>query len=69
MIKRTQDEIMQNWPQVWETPVVSIQCLAYNQEQYISQALDGFLLQETNFPFEVIVHDDASTDKTAAIIR
>lgn len=48
--------------------MVSVKCLAYNQEKYIRQALDGFLMQKTNFKYEVIVHDDASTDSTAAII-
>jgi glycosyltransferase involved in cell wall biosynthesis len=49
-------------------PVVSIICTAYNHESYIAQALDGFLSQQTTFPFEIIVSDDASTDKTADII-
>ena len=49
--------------------MVSIKCLAYNHERYIRRALDGFLMQKTNFKFEVIIHDDASTDNTAAIIR
>ena len=48
---------------------VSIICNAYNQEKYISDALEGFVMQKTNFPFEVLVHDDASTDKTPDIIR
>ena len=48
---------------------VTIICLAYNHARYIRDALDGFLMQETSFPFEVIVHDDASTDGTADIIR
>ena len=42
-------------------PLASIRCLAYNQEQYIRQCLDGFVMQQTNFPFEIIVHDEAST--------
>ena len=50
-------------------PLVSISCCAYNQENYIRKALDGFIMQKTNFPFEVLVHDDASTDNTANIIR
>lgn len=50
-------------------PVVSIICTAYNHEKYIAQTLDGFLIQKTNFPFEIIVHEDASTDSTASIIR
>lgn len=50
-------------------PAVSILCLTYNHEKYIRQCLDGFIMQKTNFPFEVIVHDDASTDNTVAIVR
>lgn len=50
-------------------PKVSICCLAYNHEKFIRQALDSFLMQKTNFPFEVLVHDDASKDSTASVIR
>lgn len=49
--------------------MVSIVCNAYNHEKYIAGALEGFVNQITNFAFEVLVHDDASTDKTAEIIR
>ena len=49
--------------------LVSIICLAYNHEGYIRQCLEGFVMQKTNFHFEAIVHDDASTDRTASIIR
>lgn len=52
-----------------ETPLVSIICTAYNHEAYIKDALEGFIMQKTSFPFEIIVHDDASTDRTAEIIR
>jgi glycosyltransferase involved in cell wall biosynthesis len=48
---------------------VSICCLAYNHENYISTCINGFLMQKTNFVFEVLIHDDASTDKTANIIK
>ena len=48
---------------------VSIYCTAYNHEKYIRDALDGFLAQDTDFPFEVLVTDDASTDGTTAILR
>lgn len=47
---------------------VSIICNTYNHEQFIKDALDGFLMQKTNFEYEVLVHDDASTDNTPAII-
>ena len=52
-----------------ELPLVSIQCLVYNHEPYLRQCLDGFVMQKTNFKFEAIVHDDVSTDGSAAIIR
>ena len=69
MIDRTQEDIVRNWPKNWVVPVVSIQCITFNQEAYIAQALDSFLMQETTFPFQVVVHDDASTDNTPNIIR
>ena len=50
-------------------PLVAINCCTYNQEQYIAQCLEGFIQQKTSFPFFAIVHDDASTDRTADIIR
>jgi glycosyltransferase involved in cell wall biosynthesis len=49
--------------------MVSIRCITYNQASYIRDALDGFVMQKTDFRFEAIVHDDASTDGTADIIR
>ncbi len=69
MVNKFQSEIIKSQSTDLSIPLVTIQCLAYNHELYIKQALDGFVMQETNFPFEVIVHDDASTDKTADIIR
>lgn len=48
---------------------VSICCLTYNHEKYVRQALDSFLMQNTNFKYEILIHDDASTDGTADIIR
>ena len=50
-------------------PLVSIRCTVYNHEPFLRECLDGFVMQKTNFPFEAIVHDDASTDGSAAIIR
>ena len=52
-----------------ETPLVSIFTLAYNHAPYIRQCLEGFLMQRTTFSFECLIHDDASTDETADIIR
>ena len=50
-------------------PLVSICCITYNHESYIRETIEGFLMQKTKFPIEVLIHDDASTDKTADIIR
>ena len=50
-------------------PLVSIDCLVYNHESYLRQCLDGFILQQTNFEIEIIIHDDASTDQSAEIIK
>ena len=69
MINRTQEEIMQKWPKGWTVPLASIRCRTFNHEPFIAQALDSFLMQETNFPFEIVVHDDASTDNTVRIIK
>ena len=52
-----------------EQPKVSIVCTTYNQEAYLKEALDSFLMQETNFHFEVIVGEDCSTDNTKAILQ
>ena len=49
--------------------LVSIFCITYNHEKYIRKALEGFVRQETNFNYEVLVHDDASTDGTSGIIK
>lgn len=51
-----------------EQATVTVWCLTYNQKEFIKDALDGFVMQKTSFPFEVIVHDDASTDGTTDII-
>ena len=48
---------------------VSVICLAYNHEKYIRKTLEGFVKQKTNFSVEYIIHDDASTDSTASIVR
>ena len=51
------------------TPLVSICCLTYNHEPFIRQCLDGFLMQNTDFGVEILIHDDASTDNTPGILK
>ena len=69
MIKKTEEEIINKWLRNILTPVVSIGCITYNHVDYIAQAIDSFLMQETNFPFEILIHDDASTDGTTEILK
>lgn len=50
-------------------PLLTIGCITYNHAGYISQCIEGFLMQKTTFPFEIIIHDDASTDGTSEIVK
>lgn len=52
-----------------KSPKVSILCLTFNQEKFIKQTLESFLNQQTDFGFEVLINDDASTDDTQKIIK
>jgi glycosyltransferase involved in cell wall biosynthesis len=64
---RTEAEVMARWQ--GDEPVVSILCPTYQHVGFIEDALRGFLGQDTDFPFEILVRDDASTDGTADIVR
>lgn len=68
MARRTEQEIVARW-RSRGLPLASVVCTTYNQARYLREGLDSFLMQETDFPFEVIVHDDASTDGSAEIVR
>lgn len=48
---------------------VSVCVMSYNHERYIRQCLDGIVMQKVTFPFEIRVHDDASTDSSQDIIK
>ena len=50
-------------------PLVSIVCDVFNHGAFLRNALDGFIKQQVNFPIEILIHDDASTDDSAEIIR
>jgi len=65
----TQDEIIKNWKNTTDLPTLSICCTTFNHEKFIEDTLDSFLMQKTNFIFEIIIRDDASTDDTAKIIK
>ena len=50
-------------------PMVSICTTTYQHALYIEKALDSFLMQKTTFPFEILIHDDVSTDGTIEILK
>lgn len=66
---RTEAELLARWGDRAGTPVVSVLCLSFNHERYIDTAIHSFLAQDCEHPFEIVIHDDASTDRTAARIR
>lgn len=65
--RRSEAEVVARWQ--GDKPVVSIECATYQHVTFIEDALRGFLGQDTDFPFEIPVRDDASTDGTADIVR
>lgn len=52
-----------------DNKLISIICITYNHEKYIEKAINSFLMQKGNIIFEIIIHDDASTDKTSEIVK
>jgi len=62
-------EVTSKWQGDLGQPVVSVLCNTFNHEAYIEDAIRGFLIQRTQFPFEIIIHDDASTDNNIKIIK
>lgn len=69
MFDQTELEIMQNWKGDIKKPVVSICSITYNHEKYIAEAIESFLMQKTDFPFEIVIGEDCSTDNTRKIIE
>lgn len=57
----------QTWPE-GTIPLVSVFSWVYNHAAFIRESIDSILTQQTDFPVEIILHDDASTDGTAEII-
>ena len=49
--------------------LVSVLMPTYNHEKYISQAIESVLMQKTNFAWELLIHDDCSTDGTLRIAQ
>jgi len=66
---RSEEVIRSSWTRKLDFPLVSIFCTSYNHGHYIASAIESFLNQITDFPIEILIHDDASTDLTPEIIR
>lgn len=62
-------EKVEDWSTLPPAPTVSVWMITYNHEAFIGQALDGILMQVTSFPFEVVIGEDKSTDRTRAIVQ
>ena len=67
MKTRSESEIINGWARSDEV-LVTIVCITFNQASYIECALNSFLSQVTTFPFEILIHDDASFDGTTEIL-
>ncbi|MEB0028820.1 glycosyltransferase [Pseudomonas sp. MH9.2] len=65
-VLRSESKIMDGWDN--NKPLVSVLCLTYNHASFIEDAICGFLKQSTKYPFQIVFHDDASTDKTQELI-
>jgi glycosyltransferase involved in cell wall biosynthesis len=52
----------------YPTPLVSIWITAYNHEKFIAEAIEGVLMQQTNFAFEIVIGEDCSADRTREIV-
>lgn len=65
----SQAEVMAGWKGDLSSPHVTVICHTFQHVAYVRDTLDGFLMQRTTFPFEILVHDDASSDGTVAILQ
>jgi len=65
----TERDLTASWRGNLDEPLLTIKCITYNHEPFIRDALNGFLMQKTDFPFRIVVHDDASTDGTREVVE
>ena len=56
-------------PATFTTPKVSVSIITYNHRDYIARTIDSVLQQQTDFPYEIIIGDDCSTDGTRDVLQ
>ena len=52
-----------------ENPLVSIAVITYNQQESLPKTLDSLLAQKVDFPYEIVVGEDCSTDNTREVLK
>lgn len=62
-------EKVEDWSLLPAEPLVSVSMITFNHAKFIRQAIDGVLIQETTFPYEVVIGEDKSTDQTREIVK
>ncbi|WP_045419969.1 glycosyltransferase family 2 protein [Vibrio campbellii] len=65
---KSEDEITKHWKYTDKT-YISVICITYNHGDYLTEAIESFLAQKSEYKFEIIVHDDASIDNTTSILK
>ncbi len=67
---RNEDEIISSWKYgSAKNPIVTICVLVFNHEKYLEESIEGILSQKTEYSYNILIHDDASTDKSRLIIK
>lgn len=67
-ISRTEEEIVKDWKNT-SNPLATIISITFNHDKYFKESIESLLAQETDFAFEILIHDDASTDNTTSLIK
>lgn len=62
-------EKIEDWSRLPVHPLVSVAMITFNHEPFIAKALDGILMQEVDFDYEVVIGEDHSTDRTREIVE
>src|SRR5690554_6510361 len=70
-LRKIHDKIekIEDWTKLSNQPIVSICIATYNHEKFIVSAIEGILMQKVDFPYEIIIKEDKSTDNTKAIVQ